>query len=495
MLTQKMKNQISSWLLVILGLITTTHAHAQQKDPLDDGVLRVLAIGNSFSEDAIENNLYELAKAANKKIVIGNLVIGGAPLSLHAENVGSNKNAYSYRKIDLEGRKTDRKQISILTALEDDAWDYISFQQASPLSGQLDSFFPHLGNLKTYVSGHVKYTNTKYILHQTWAYAQHSTRSVFANYNRSQEQMYQAIMKTTKTIVEDKMYGFTMLIPSGTAIQNMRTTYIEDNLTRDGFHLEYGYGRFTAACTWFEKLFNEDVTRNKFMPEAVSATAAKAAKVAAHAAVLQPYTITKLTQFVKHPNGKPFIGSIQISFGKSVHLKDWNSVNSTEAGYAAKYLRNIAGDDTNVGLLITESFNSINNNGADSVISKNHVIPVVVSRSSYFGNSKEPHDGRLITRSVFALNNLDANKMYTLVFYSGTEVKKDQDNRETQFVVNGENSKTIAVNSTNNKQNLVSVENIKPDKNSAIKIEVSAGPNNNDKTGYYYLNALIIEVE
>jgi len=41
--------------------------------------LKVLAIGNSFSEDAVENYLFELAEAVGKKIIIGNLYIGGAP--------------------------------------------------------------------------------------------------------------------------------------------------------------------------------------------------------------------------------------------------------------------------------------------------------------------------------------------------------------------------------------------------------------------------------
>lgn len=488
-----MKNQITFWLIAIASLFVIYNpVNAQEKDPLDDGVLRVLAIGNSFSEDAVENYLYDLVKAANKKIVIGNLYIGGAPLSLHATNASSNKNAYAYRKIDIEGNKTTRKQISILTALKDDAWDYISFQQASPLSGLLDSYSPHLGILKAYVSSNVKYANTKYILHQTWAYAPHSTRQVFANYNRSQEQMYNAIMQTSRAVVEDKRYGFTMLIPSGTAIQNMRTTYIGNNLTRDGFHLEYGYGRFTAACTWFEKLFNENVTRNTFIPKAVSVTAAKAAKVAAHAAVLQPYVVTKLTTFAEHPDVKPFTGRIQINFGKSVHQEVWNSINSAKAGYTARHLKNIAGEDTPVQLTITEEFNSINTNG-DSVISRDYSIPVTVSHSSFFGNSKAPHDDLLVARSAFELNNLEQNKAYALVFYSSRNDKKD-DNKETQFTVTGRNSKTATVNSANN-QKLVSINSIKPDKNGTIKVEVTAGPQNNNEKGYYYLNTLIIEVE
>src|SRR5690606_14538220 len=44
---------------------------------VNDGpsVFRILAIGNSFSEDAIESYLYELADAADIQVIIGNLFI------------------------------------------------------------------------------------------------------------------------------------------------------------------------------------------------------------------------------------------------------------------------------------------------------------------------------------------------------------------------------------------------------------------------------------
>src|SRR3546814_2901124 len=63
-------------------------------DAEDDGTIRILTIGNSFSEDAVENYLYELAEAKSIPVIIGNLYIGGASLELHAENINGNKDAY-----------------------------------------------------------------------------------------------------------------------------------------------------------------------------------------------------------------------------------------------------------------------------------------------------------------------------------------------------------------------------------------------------------------
>ena len=45
--------------------------------PSNAKVIKVLAIGNSFSQDAVEQYLYELAAAQGDSLVIGNAYIGG----------------------------------------------------------------------------------------------------------------------------------------------------------------------------------------------------------------------------------------------------------------------------------------------------------------------------------------------------------------------------------------------------------------------------------
>src|SRR5690606_42016135 len=56
-----------------------------------DGYIRILAIGNSFSEDEIESHLYELAKVSGKTVIIGNHYIGGASLEFHKSNIENNR--------------------------------------------------------------------------------------------------------------------------------------------------------------------------------------------------------------------------------------------------------------------------------------------------------------------------------------------------------------------------------------------------------------------
>lgn len=286
--------QVFVFCFLVLFFLKNNGLNAQSKS-LDDGVLRILAIGNSFSEDAIEQNLYELAKAGKKKIVIGNLYIGGAPLSLHVSNAKEDKPAYRYRKINLDGQMSEKANERLSEALIDEAWDYISFQQASPLSGDYDSYAKDLPPLYDYVTKHILFPETKYILHQTWAYQNGASHEGFVRYNRSQDSMYKAIATTSQEVFN--WGNFDLLVPSGTAVQNARSSFIGDHFTRDGYHLNLNYGRFVAACTWYEALFQENVMKNAFLPLKVTYLEGEIARAAAHKAVEFPYAVTVLKDF------------------------------------------------------------------------------------------------------------------------------------------------------------------------------------------------------
>jgi len=278
-------------LFFLLFFLQIQFADAQESSPKDDDIIKVLAIGNSFSEDAIENYLFDISQSAGKKIEIGNLYIGGASLELHLKNAHNNLNAYSFRKITLDGTKKTTEKVSIEQAIESDNWDYISLQQASSFSGQYDIVMASLTDLWTYVYAHMN-PDTKLIYHQTWAYQQDSKHAGFKNYDNDQLTMYDSIMSVTSKI--DKSQDFAFIVPSGTAIQNGRSSSIGDHYTRDGYHLNLDYGRFTAALTWYAKLFNLDPRKNSYRPEKVTEEQAKIAKQAAQKAVKKPFKKSKI---------------------------------------------------------------------------------------------------------------------------------------------------------------------------------------------------------
>lgn len=104
----------------------------------------------------------------------------------------------------------------------------------------------------------------------TWAYAKdgissNSFRSNYETYYHSdQDTMYQAIMDTAQKVVVDSDL-FSFYVPSGTAIQNARSSYAGDRLNRDGVHLSYGLGRYIAAMTWAATL-GIDVNEISYRP-------------------------------------------------------------------------------------------------------------------------------------------------------------------------------------------------------------------------------------
>lgn len=268
-------------------LLLAGGAYAQQK------AVRILAIGNSFSQDAVEQYLHELAEAEGIPTIIGNMYIGGCSLERHVKNARTNAAAYAYRKIGVDGMKEEKKKATLEMALADEDWDYVSLQQASPFSGMYDTYEASLPELVAYVKARLP-KKTKLMLHQTWAYAANATHTGFKNYNRDQLTMYHAIVDAVKKA--SKLSKIKMIIPSGTAIQNARTSFVGDRMNRDGYHLDLKIGRYTAACTWFERIFRRNVIGNSYAPEGMDENRKLVAQKAAHAAVKRPYRITDLSK-------------------------------------------------------------------------------------------------------------------------------------------------------------------------------------------------------
>lgn len=258
-----------------------------------DRVVRLLAIGNSFSEDAVEQHLHELAAERGITLIIGNMYIGGCSLERHVQNARNNAPAYAYRKIGADGVKREYPATTLAEALADERWDYVSLQQVSQNSGLYDTYEASLPELMAYVRARLPY-RFQLILHQTWAYAANSTHTGFANYGNDQLQMYHAIAATTRKV--SRHMGIGIVIPAGTAIQNARTSFVGDSLTRDGYHLDLRLGRYIAARTWCEKLFpvRRGGKNAAYVPDGIDTAHFRVAVQAARRAVRRPYRISSL---------------------------------------------------------------------------------------------------------------------------------------------------------------------------------------------------------
>lgn len=225
--------------------------------------INILAIGNSFSQDACAY-LHQTANAAGISTKVVNLYIGGCPLELHWQNAETGAQAYEY---ELNGHSTGTF-ISLEEALDEENWDVITLQQASHDSGWLNSYEPFLGLLLGYIKERAPMA--RILLHETWAYDASSTHPRFARYHRDQSEMYERLHECYSQM--SAKYGLTV-IPCGTLIQQMRSL-AEFNvstggrsLCRDGFHMSLDYGRYLLSCVWLRKILGVSVVNNTFIPD------------------------------------------------------------------------------------------------------------------------------------------------------------------------------------------------------------------------------------
>ena len=213
---------------------------------------KVLFIGNSYSENtaALMPNMAKIFDF--KKIEICYLYKGGCSLDEHWNNMMQQSSEYKYCRIKpaiktLNKIKILSEKISIQDVVKDKKWDWIVLQQTSRTSGKASSY-NQLSRLIQMIKSHLQDKNhTKFAFNMTWAY--HSKYDKLKNfYNGSQKKMYEDTCATVQLVVE-KNPDIDLIIPAGTAIQNIRIncpTLME--YTCDETHLNAN-GSYVASLT------------------------------------------------------------------------------------------------------------------------------------------------------------------------------------------------------------------------------------------------------
>lgn len=229
--------------------------------------IKILAIGNSFSMDAMEYLDQMLKDFTDEPVILGNLYIGGCSLETHWRNAEGNLPNYEYYK-NTDGNWVKNPNVSILDAVLQEDWDIITMQQGSGKSGIPSTYQPYLSNLIDYVLKNATNPDVKLAWHMTWAYQSDSTHHEFPNYHNNQMEMYNAIKEALHSVVL-KLNKFSYLIPAGVAIQNARKAF-GDTLTRDGYHLSIPLGRYIAGLSWVAALTGFDYAKIEYLPEGIS---------------------------------------------------------------------------------------------------------------------------------------------------------------------------------------------------------------------------------
>lgn len=216
--------------------------------------MNVLAIGNSFSEDATRY-LHGIARADGETLNVVNLYIGGCSLEKHFRNMLSEAKAY---ELQYNGEKTGF-YVSIKDALLNRRWDVVTLQQASPVSFEKDSYFPYINSLAEYVRAYSP--KAKLYIHQTWAYEDGSERlAKLGRFERAAEMrnaLISAYDEAAKAINADG------IIPSGRLLGALLDNGVE-KVHRDTYHASRGLGRYAIALLWYSVLTGRSVADNTF---------------------------------------------------------------------------------------------------------------------------------------------------------------------------------------------------------------------------------------
>ena len=219
--------------------------------------MNVLAIGNSFSQDATRY-LHDIARSDSCNMEVVNLYIGGCSLERHFRNMMGDKREYS---LEVNGHSSGFF-VSIKEALLSREWDVVTLQQVSGGSGKYETFTPYLKELSEYVRKYAP--KAKQFIHETWAYEDDSKLLMERyGYTKSTD-MYEDLMYAYKKAAED--ISADGIIKSGTLIMKLALNGI-GKIHRDTFHLTYGAGRYAAGLMWYKTLTGnevDDITFNDF---------------------------------------------------------------------------------------------------------------------------------------------------------------------------------------------------------------------------------------
>lgn len=216
--------------------------------------MNILAIGNSFSQDATRY-LHDIALTDGIDLEVVNLYIGGCSLETHWNNAINDLRAYVY---ELNGVPT-KKLVSIKEALESNKWDYITLQQVSHLSIDYRTYQPYLYNLSDYVKKFAPHA--RQVIHQTWAYEEGSERLTVELGYSNQYEMFLDLKSAYERASKD--LGNLKIIPSGESFQIAISNGVR-GLYRDGFHASLGSGRYLLGAVWYQALTGRSIFTNTF---------------------------------------------------------------------------------------------------------------------------------------------------------------------------------------------------------------------------------------
>lgn len=300
-------------LFLFVPLLLAGYAHAEPQGSAKTKTVRLVTVGNSFSQNATRY-LEDLVKAKGHVLIHRPLSIGGASMEVHWDKAQLHEKEPKNPK-GLYGKKSLREE------LMSEAWDYVTIQQASIKSHNIATYRPFARQLHDYIQKAAP--KAKILIHQTWAYRVDDPR--FTKETKTpgepstQKEMYDGLSQAYRTIAQelgaqiipvgdamyladtDPLWGFqpdrkfdfksakAPALPSQTHSLHTgyRWTKSKDGkmvLAMDGHHASVA-GQYLGACVFYEVLYGESVVGNPFIPQGIDRDYARFLQETAHKAV------------------------------------------------------------------------------------------------------------------------------------------------------------------------------------------------------------------
>lgn len=180
----------------------------------------------------------------------------------------------------------------------------------------------------------------------------------------------------------------------------------------------------------------------------------------------------------------------------------WNNISSGNDLSGSPFsLLNTLGQDSSYKLTISNppgvtnpiGFNGDNANGTTAATgaAAGRNYPVTATRDSVFGNTTT-FSNNIVQAVRLTLSDLNPAETYSFDFFA-SRIGAGGDNRETEYHIIGDNTDTsVFLNASENHSNIVGVTGVSPNASNQIVIDIDRGPNNNNGSGFFYLNVLEI---
>ena len=272
-------------LLVALAL-SGVWAAAQSRD-----TLRILAIGNEWSEDVCSRDLYGYFAAGGQPVVIGYAVKPGSDYAEQAALAKSGEAAFRYGKI-VRGESAVSEGVSLKQALRDEKWDVVSLQTEGGQACRRETIDPGLGQLLKFVRKNAK-RGVRVLYFQTWPYAHQSTTHWMA-FGHNNVDMYPLLAAVSREF--STKYGLEV-IPIGTTVENLRSSFSQQGDVSHEDRLNRTMGSYAAAATFYEAVTGRDAREltDIYAPYTLeNHVRREMAAKCAHFACLQPFEMTSM---------------------------------------------------------------------------------------------------------------------------------------------------------------------------------------------------------